>query len=106
MGNESTWFVHMEVSKDDGRSWTRSQRVRFDGNIIQPALFVDSADNVRMLARMTSNTVKHADFDEDWHYPRHYLYNNSNIIMGVSDKCVVRRHDAPRVAAVIRATTL
>jgi len=93
VGNESTWFVHMEVSKDDGRSWTRSQRVRFDGNIIQPALFVDSADNVRMLARMTSNTVKHADFDEDWHYPRHYLYNNSNIIMGVSDKNGVLYHD-------------
>ena len=57
-------FVHMETSADNGHTWTRHPTVEFSGNIIQPSVFVDGSGNIRMLARMTSNTLRTVDFDE------------------------------------------
>eukprot|EP00192_Tetraselmis_astigmatica_P002956 CAMPEP_0117693912 /NCGR_PEP_ID=MMETSP0804-20121206/27153_1 /TAXON_ID=1074897 /ORGANISM="Tetraselmis astigmatica, Strain CCMP880" /LENGTH=557 /DNA_ID=CAMNT_0005507537 /DNA_START=188 /DNA_END=1861 /DNA_ORIENTATION=- len=85
MGETPTWSVHMEASRDGGQTWTRSSVVPFDGNIIQPTLFVDGGGNVRMLARMSAEYVRTVEFDEEWHYPKHYRMNNSMVVLGVSD---------------------
>eukprot|EP00191_Tetraselmis_sp_GSL018_P013937 CAMPEP_0177584686 /NCGR_PEP_ID=MMETSP0419_2-20121207/4043_1 /TAXON_ID=582737 /ORGANISM="Tetraselmis sp., Strain GSL018" /LENGTH=507 /DNA_ID=CAMNT_0019074271 /DNA_START=1311 /DNA_END=2833 /DNA_ORIENTATION=- len=95
---DPSWFVHLEVSGDGGRTWRRNGPVRFAGNIIQPSLFVDSKGGVRMLARMTSNTIKQGDFDEHWHYPHHFRYNDSMIVLGVADGKGERFHDVRRTA--------
>ena len=59
------WRLVMEETADGGRTWEKRAPMRFDGNAIQPALWVGGDGRVRMLARSASDydikTGKRAD---------------------------------------------
>ena len=63
-GVPRSWKLVVEESGDGGRTWTK-QFLRFDGNAIQPALWIGADGRPRMLARSASDydikTGKRAD---------------------------------------------
>lgn len=45
------WQCWIDVSKDRGQTWERVGPVPFDGNIIQPSLYLGADLNVHLLVR-------------------------------------------------------
>lgn len=64
-GVPRSWKLVVEESGDGGRTWTKHGPLRFDGNAIQPAMWIGRDGKVRMLARSASDydakTGKRAD---------------------------------------------
>jgi len=54
-GLKRKWQCWVEESVDAGRTWSVHGPVQFDGNIIQPSLFLDRYKQVRMVARSATD---------------------------------------------------
>mmetsp|Transcript_36248 Transcript_36248/g.86004 ORF Transcript_36248/g.86004 Transcript_36248/m.86004 type:complete len:412 (+) Transcript_36248:126-1361(+) len=50
-GDEATWEVHVETSRDNGQTWERGDPVPFEGAILQPSLFLGRDGRPRMICR-------------------------------------------------------
>mmetsp|Transcript_13587 Transcript_13587/g.34291 ORF Transcript_13587/g.34291 Transcript_13587/m.34291 type:complete len:454 (+) Transcript_13587:340-1701(+) len=71
--DELDWSVHIEYSKDNGYTWHKGNKLRFQGKILQPALFVNSDKTLGMLCRSNGPRIN-----------KRFVDNNA--VLSISDR--------------------